>query len=63
MQDQSNQYTFRAPIINAVKSVITVVTTKTKQLVLGAVVGGLLGLGYAALKPTTYQSNISFFVE
>ena len=63
MQDQSNQYTFRAPIINAVKSVITVFTTKTKQLVLGAVVGGLLGLGYAALKPTTYQSNISFFVE
>jgi len=61
MQDE--QYTFRAPLINAVKSVITVVTTKTKQLLLGAVVGGLLGLGYAALKPTTYQSNISFFVE
>jgi hypothetical protein len=63
MLNPQDQYTFRAPIINAVKSVLSVFTTKTKQLVLGAVVGGLLGLGYATLKPTTYQSNISFFVE
>jgi hypothetical protein len=63
MLNPQDQYTFRAPIINTVKSVLSVFTTKTKQLVLGAVVGGLLGLGYAALKPTTYQSNISFFVE
>ena len=63
MQDSQDQYTFRAPLVNAFNSVVTVITTKTKQLFLGAVLGGLLGLGYAALKPTTYQSNISFFVE
>ena len=63
MQDSQDQYTFRAPLVNAFNSVVTVITTKTKQLFLGAVLGALLGLGYAALKPTTYQSNISFFVE
>jgi hypothetical protein len=63
MQDSQDQYTFRAPLVNAFNSVVTVITTKTKQLFLGAVLGGLIGLGYAALKPITYQSNISFFVE
>ena len=40
MQDSQDQYTFRAPLVNAFNSVVTVITTKTKQLFLGAVLGG-----------------------
>ena len=61
---ENNQgYTFREPIINVVKSLYEVVLRHFKQLVVFALLGGLLGLVYSFLRPVTYKTQIKFFVE
>jgi len=61
---ENNQgYTFREPIIKLFQSVIDVIFSNFKSLVIFAIIGGVLGLTYSFLRPTTYKTQIKFFVE
>lgn len=59
----SQGYTFREPILHAVKSLVEVVKNRFKQLVLFTLIGGLLGWVYSLIRPTTYKTQIKIFVE
>ncbi|MEY2596901.1 MAG: hypothetical protein RI965_2173, partial [Bacteroidota bacterium] len=61
--DNSQVYTFREPLIQAVKSLYTVVLNNLKQLVIFALFGGVLGLLYSFVRPITYKTQIKIFVE
>ena len=61
--ENSQEYTFREPIIRAIQSLLEVIRRRFKQLVIFAFIGGLLGLVYSFLRPTTYKSEIKIFVE
>mgnify|MGYP003343698041 FL=1 len=61
--DHTQAYTFREPIIQAVKSLYAVILNHFKQLVIFALVGGVLGLVYSFVRPTTYKTQIKIFVE
>jgi hypothetical protein len=56
-------YTFREPIIQAVKSLYDVSTKNFKRLVIFALVGGVIGFAYSLVRPTTYKTQIKIFVE
>ncbi|MFN5046388.1 MAG: Wzz/FepE/Etk N-terminal domain-containing protein [Bacteroidota bacterium] len=61
--ENSQEYTFREPIIRAIQSLLEVIRNRFKHLLIFAFVGGLLGLVYSFLRPTTYRSEIKIFVE
>lgn len=61
---ETNQgYTFREPIIAAIQSLYTVIVSRFRNLLMFALVGGVLGFGYSLIRPTTYKTQIKFFVE
>ncbi|MCX6336462.1 MAG: hypothetical protein NT153_04125, partial [Bacteroidetes bacterium] len=62
-QEPIEEFTFRAPVLRAWRSVKLVVSTNTIQLIVCMLFGAGIGLGYALYKPVTYQAQISFFVE
>ena len=62
-QEPIEEFTFRAPILRAWRSVKLVVSTNAIQLIVCMLLGAGIGLGYALYKPVTYQAQISFFVE
>jgi hypothetical protein len=65
MQQQAplEEFTFRAPILRAWRSLKWVIFNNTIHLFICAMIGAGIGLGYALYKPVTYQAQISFFVE
>jgi hypothetical protein len=56
-------YTFRIPILHFIKSLLMVAKGNVKKILGFSILGALMGLLFAYLKPVTYQSEINFFVE
>ena len=63
LEQEEIPYTFRLPIINIAKSLLQSAKENSKKIIGIAILGGLLGLLVAYLKPVTYQAEINFFVE
>jgi hypothetical protein len=63
LEQEEAPYTFRVPIVHFAKSLWKVVKENIKKIMGLALLGGLMGLLFAYLKPITYQSQINFFVE
>ena len=63
LEQEEIPYTFRLPIINIAKSLLQSAKENSKKIIGIAILGGLIGLLVAYLKPVTYQAEINFFVE
>lgn len=62
-QENSQGYTFREPILQAVTSLYSVIIKNFKRLLFFALIGGVLGWAYSLVRPTTYKTQIKIFVE
>ena len=63
LSQEETPYTFRLPIVNFVQSLFQSAKENFIKIVGVGLLGGLLGLLVAYLKPVTYQAEINFFVE
>ena len=63
LSQEETPYTFRLPIVNFVQSLLQTAKENFIKIVGVGLLGGLLGLVVAYLKPVTYQAEINFFVE